>query len=196
MKAVINRSLAIILLLMIPLLIWLAVAEPLHANFVRNRQLIADQRDNLTRFEAIAARLDEYQAGLNRQRRNPEFSRAVLKADTETLAAADLQQRVKSVVEGQGGALVSTQVLETVPEAPFTRVRINVRMLLSVPVLQQVLHEIEVQSPYLTVRQLLVTNRHWRGRKQRRKKQPRESLDVRMIIVGYWSPDEQPPGAG
>jgi len=196
MKAVINRSLAVILLLMVALLAWIAVAEPLRVEYVRDRQSIDSQRDNITRFEAIAARLDEYQANLRRQRQNPELSRSVLRANSATLAAANLQQRVKSVVERQGGALVSTQVLETVPEAPFTRIRINVRMLLSVPILQQVLHEIEAQTPYLTVRQLLVTNRQWRGRKPRRRNKPLESLDVRMVIVAYWSRDEQALRAG
>ncbi len=196
MKAILNRSLAVILLLIVLLLAWYAVGEPLRADYVRDRRSIDSQRDSLARFEAIAARLDEYQERLRRQRQKPDFNRAVLRADTETLAAADLQQRVKSVVERQGGALVSTQVLETIPEAPFTRIRINVRMLLSVPELQQVLHEIEAQPPYLTVRQLLVTNRQWRGRNQRRKNQLREGLDIRMGIVGYWSREAPAPRAG
>ena len=196
MNLLLNRLAALALLLGVLVLAWYAVAEPLRREFLEDRQVIAEHRDQIGRFEAIAGRLSHYQDELRRQRRNPELSRAIWHADSDTLAAADLQQRVKSLVEGQGGALVSTQVLEPIQERPFTRIRINVRMLLSVPVLQQVLYEVESQMPYLVVRQLLVTQRNWRGRRLPRQKLQSDNLDVRMEISGYWFPRDRLSGAG
>ncbi len=196
MKMLLERTLALGLLIVVMLMAWFGVAQPVYSDFIREREQIATDQDNLQRFGAIAGKLQEYQDDLNRQRQNPKLNQAVFRADSGTLAVADLQQRVKSVVEGQGGSLVSTQVLEMVPQAPFTQIKINVRMLLNVPVLQQVLYDIESQSPYLMVRQLLVTNRHWRGRKKPRISQQAESLDVRMVIVGYWYPSQVGPKAG
>lgn len=74
--------------------------------------------------------------------------------------------------------------------------RINVRMLLSVSVLQQVLHAIEGQMPYLLVRQLLVTKRNWRGRNRPGAKSGNDALDVRMTISGYWYAAAAAAGAG
>ncbi len=196
MKALLRRLLAVMLLLLIPLLAWFAVGDPLRANFVLEREKIATYRDDLGRFEAIAARLKVYQSDLRSLKQDPELARAILRADSETLAAADLQQRIKSVVEGQGGSLVSTQVLDTLPAAPFSQIRINMRMLLSVPVLQQVLHEIEKQRPYLIVRQLLISNRNRAGRRKAAQMQLIESLDVRITIGGYWYPGESTVQAG
>ena len=196
MKALFERILALGLLIVVMLMAWFGVAQPVYSDFVREREQISNYQDNLQRFGAIAGKLQKYQDDLIHQRQNPELNQAVLRADSGTLAAADLQQRVKSVVEGQGGSVVSTQVLEMVPQSPFTQIKINVRMLLNVPVLQQVLYDIESQTPYLMVRQLLVTNRHWRGRKKPRQSQQAESLDVRMVIVGYWYPSQIGPKAG
>jgi|GEM_PF-1538711 len=196
MMLLVNRLAALLLLMLVLALAWFAIAEPLRQMYVQDSQVIAGDRDHIDRYQAIAGRLTRYQAELRHQRQDPELTRAVLRADSATLAAADLQQRMKSVVEAQGGALVSSQVLEPISEAPFTRIRINVRMLLSLPILQKVLHEIEGQMPYLVVRQLLVTKRNWRGRNRTRQNQPATSLDVRMIITGYWYPQGQVTARG
>jgi len=196
MNTLLNRLGALLLLLLVLALVWFVVAEPVRNEYIQDSRAIARVADALDRYQAIAGRLAEYQAELRRQSANPKLNRAVLRADSETLAAADLQQRVKSVVEAQGGSLVSAQVLEPVAETPFTRIRINVRMLLSVPVMQQVLHEIEGQMPYLVVRRLLVTKRNWRGRNRPRLNQRADSLDVRMEISGYWWADVPASRAG
>jgi len=191
-----NRLLALLLLLMLPLLAWYAVGEPLRNEYVLGQRLLASEQEHLLRVEAIASQLGDYQSKLRRQRLDQGLSRAVFQAGTETLAAAIVQQRVKSVVEARGGSLVSTQVLQTVAAAPFTRIRINVRMLLSVPVLQRVLHDIEAQIPYLVVDQMLITKRHWRRTNKRSQAQLSESLDVRIVISGFWQSLAMVPGSG
>ncbi len=196
MKTILSRLLALLLLLLVPLLAWYAVGEPLHNDYLKEQQKIARDLEFLHRFESISARFGEYRTDLARQRQDTGLQRAMLQAQTETLAAAILQQRVKSVVESKGGSLVSTQILEPLALPPLEKIRINVRMLLNIPQLQQVLHDIEGQMPYLIVEQLLVTNRNWRGRSLNVRGKAAENLDVRLVISGYWHTASVPAKAG
>ena len=99
------------------------------------------------------------------------------------MAAAALQERVKSVVTRSGGKLSSTQVLPADSEQGFKRIVVNVRMAVSIDALQRVLYELENDLPYLLTDNVIVLSRG--ARKRRQPTTPVNALDVRFNLVGF-----------
>ena len=104
-----------------------------------------------------------------------------MSAQSTSLAAAELQERVKAVVEQTGSRLTSTRVLTPAEEGSFYRVAVNVRMRVTVEALQEVLHGLEGALPYMTVDNVTVLARRAR-RNRRNKAAGPQTLDVRFDL--------------
>ena len=76
------------------------------------------------------------------------------------LAAAELQQRVRAVVEAAGGTLRSTQALPPVEEGSAVRVAVSVTLTGDTGNLEKILYDLESQTPLLFV----IT---WKSRRER-----------------------------
>ena len=95
----------------------------------------------------------------------------------------------KALVEGAGGSLVSTQPTESSPAGPFTRIGLNLRILVSVQALQTVLYELETRRPLVVIDEMLVLSRT-RGARQRRRAAGTNpgQLDVRLQLGAFLAP--------
>ena len=156
---------------------------PIWATYVGNRDAIAQTKDNITRYSRISIQVEALRLVVDELETADSLDRYVLAQASEPLAAAALQDRVKSVVTSSGGTLTSTQVLPTVVEQGFKRVIVNVRMAVTVDALQRVLYELENNLPYLLVDDIVILSRG--ARKRRRKATAVDSLDVRFNLYGY-----------
>ena len=105
-------------------------------------------------------------------------------AANQELAAAELQNRVKKVVTGAGGKLISTQKVDTDKDGDTREIEVKVRMKGNVEALATVLHELEGHLPVLMVQDISVRSR--RTVKGRRKNRVEGyELDVSFGLVGY-----------
>lgn len=81
-------------------------------------------------------------------------------ADTDPgRAAAQLQARLKSLVDSSGGKLLSTQMLPIEPEGAFYRLSARLRVQVSDEAIGNVLYRLESDVPYLFIEALTVTTR-------------------------------------
>ena len=71
---------------------------------------IEELQTRLQIFDNMLATRDELTAKIQQVRQDQSFKTHLLQQVSPTLAATDLQQRVKRVVESSGGELVSTQI--------------------------------------------------------------------------------------
>lgn len=72
-----------------------------------------------------------------------------LPGETETIAAAQLQKRVRSVVEGAGGRVFSSQLLlKTEGDAPDRRIELQIVFEGAIETVQAALFEIETGAPF------------------------------------------------
>jgi len=103
------------------------------------------------------------------------------------LAAADLQQRVKAVVEAAGGTLQSTQALPPAEEGNAVKVTVSAAMNGDVDSLRKILHDLEAQTPLLFVDNLQVSARESRPRLSggRVANYTRVQLSVQFEVSGY-----------
>ncbi|WP_456376814.1 type II secretion system protein GspM [Thiolapillus sp.] len=107
-----------------------------------------------------------------------------ISAANPELAAAELQNRVKKIVTGAGGKLISTQKLDADKDGDTREIEIKVRMKGDVEALAKVLHELEGQLPIIMVQDISIRSRRTvKGRRQNRVEG--YELDVSFGLVGY-----------
>lgn len=186
-----RRVVAVALLIVVVTLVATLIVAPLWRAYSDNRSAIAQSREDIVRFSRLAADIDELEASLARLRESDPVAGFVLGQGSVPLAAADLQERLKTVVTASGGALTSTQVLPVDAAGPFRRITVNVRMAVSTAALQQVLHQLEAGLPYLVVDELVILARHARNRRARQGGQVQDLLDVRFNLSGFMRPEDR-----
>jgi Tfp pilus assembly protein PilO len=178
-----RRVLAVLLLLLAVALVIRAVAVPVVATYVENRDAIAQMEDSIARYSRLSTRVDALESTVDVLEESDRLDAFLLAQESEPLAAAALQERVKSVVTASGGTLTSTQVLPTRTEQGFKRIIVNVRMAGSMDALQRVLHGLESDLPYLLADDVIILARG--ARKRRRAAGAEDFLDVRFNLYGY-----------
>ena len=187
-----NRIAAVSLVLLVIALVGVLVVRPLGQRYSANRDLIADLEDKVARFESIATRQAPLEQQLATTRRSMNLNELTLQADSATLAAADLQERVKAAVQASGGSLTSTQILDPEKVSSFDRVFVNVRMTGTTPAVQESLYALESGQPMLVIDDLLVVTRRTTARLTARQTGQQDQLDVRFKVSGFYqrAPDQ------
>lgn len=168
---------------------------PVWLQYQRNVEALKEQRYQLDRYRKVGRSLAERKSALEQVTAADEIGRYVLSEQSPALAAAALQETVKSLVVESGGKLTSVRVLPTKPEGAFERISVNVRATLENEALQKVLYALESAVPYLTVDNLVVTSRQHRiiRRSRRRLRGVPEptSLEVTFDLAGLMRPGAQ-----
>ena len=177
-----NRLFALGLLFLALGLVYLILVHPLWRAHHTNQAQIADYRESIARLELIAAKQPAFEQQVQQLRRQRKLVRYTLGAQSPTLAAAALQDRVKSIVEENGGRLTSTRILPVSDVGPFFQVAVNVQMRVSTKALQGVLYGLESGAPYLLVENLTILSRG--SRVYRRAQSASAELDVRFDLSG------------
>ncbi len=145
---------------------------------------IETMSNQIVRFESMLARHPQLEAQLGQMRQQLATSDYFLEAANPALAAADLQQRVRRVIESNGGQLVSTQNLTSPANDELIEVIIRVRMTGGIESLGRALYELEGGSPLLLVDNLGVrSNKRYLGRGQNRVVEFHQ--DVNFDLIGF-----------
>lgn len=136
--------------------------------WMRQRQLYVTHTerllDRLQNLQRLAATRPELEQSIHNIRNDERISGYFLPPTQPTLAAAELQQRIKSLVEGAGGTLSSIQALPVTEEGGMVRVVVSVNTQGDMAMLQQTLHGLESQVPLLFVDNLDIYARPYRPR--------------------------------
>jgi general secretion pathway protein M len=146
-----SRLLAVALLVFVLAIPYLLILRPYVATLQANRDALAEQvalRDRYAGLAAAGAGLDERLEDLRDQ---SDGQSAYLEGASEALVAADLQNRVKTVVQDNGAVLNSTQILEAADEDGFRRLAVRVRMAASTEALYKALYALESDRPFLFI---------------------------------------------
>ncbi|MBK8182870.1 MAG: type II secretion system protein M [Candidatus Competibacteraceae bacterium] len=148
---------------------------------------LEQQTNRLAQLERITASRDRIQQSITRIQQDRNAAAQYLPQSAPAVAAAELQQRVKSVVEAAGGTLRSTQVAPPAEESGAIKVAVSVSLTGDTESLQKILYELEAQTPLLFVDNLDVTARENRPRlaSGRLANYSRIQLNVQLEISGY-----------
>lgn len=132
-----------------------AVGVPLLLAHRHYSDALEDIDRRLVRYERLAAARPELQRKLEAVRAL-DSRKYFLKASAPSLAAAEIQERVRQYVEGNGGRLISVQVAQPKEEGRFRQVTVTVQANANIVATRKILHAIESREPYVFVDALTV----------------------------------------
>jgi general secretion pathway protein M len=188
LPAWIGRVAAVALLVAVLGCAYVYVVVPLLTAYEETDRAIADARELLARFERIAATRTAHENQATELRRRQTAQGYYLAGGTDAMVAAELQDRVKAAIEGNGGTLRSIQPLPGQVEGNFRRVTIRLQMMATTESLARVLYVLEAGSPIL-----FLDNVDVQARRSRRTAEAEQEvmLTVGLDLYGYL-----PPGQG
>ncbi|MCB1823165.1 MAG: type II secretion system protein M [Candidatus Competibacteraceae bacterium] len=179
-------ALALLLLVVVGTL-YLVVDQVLVARYRFYQERLEQQQGRLEQLERMATSREPVQQLITRIQQDRNITAQYLPQSAPPLAAAELQQRVKAVVEAAGGTLRSTQALPPVEEENAVKVAVNATVSGDTESLQKILYDLESQTPLLFVDDLNVTARAVRQRlpNGRLAGYTRVQLNIQFEISGY-----------
>jgi general secretion pathway protein M len=183
--SVLSRTLAVLLLGVALLGAYRLILAPLVGAYSDGEARIEEAKELLQRYEALAQQRSMLAERLEEQERAASAAGYLL-GPSDGLAAAQLLDRVKSVVEAAGGELRSRQILPGEPfeDGPgFRRTTLRVHFVVTIDGLQAILHELEAGQPYLIIDDATIRQEPVR-RPQSEPPGP-SMLEVNLELFGY-----------
>jgi general secretion pathway protein M len=184
--SVLSRTLAVALLGIVLLGAYRLIVAPLLSAYRDGEARIEQAKDLLQRYEALAQQRSLLTDRLAEQQELAASAAGYLQGPSDALAAAQLQDRVKSVVEAAGGELRSTQILpaeQLEEDLGFRRATLRIHFVGTIEGLEETLFELETGQPYLIIDD--VTIRQERVRRRRSEPEAQPMLDVSLELFGY-----------
>jgi general secretion pathway protein M len=185
--SLLSRTLALVLLVALGLAGHRLVVAPVLTAYRDVELGIEQQQALLLRYQRLAAERQDLAKLVTEQEELAAGAAGYLRGPSDALATAELQNRVKAVVEGAAGSLRSTQSLQrksaTDDEGTARRAAVKARFSVDIEGLAKVLYELETGEPYLVVEELMV--REVRQRRRRNEPDPKPMLDITVDVVGY-----------
>ncbi len=131
------------------------VAMPLWLAHRHYDRALADIDQRLTRYERLSAARPALERKLEAVKAMGS-RRYFLKASAASLSAAEIQERVRQFVDGNGGRMISVQTGQPREDGRFRQVTVTVQLNASTPALRRILLAMETAEPYVFVDSLMV----------------------------------------
>jgi len=140
----------------------------------------------LAKYKKAEQQLEQLKNQISQLNDNPSKKAYFLKNKPDTLAAADLQKQLKTLIESNDGQIVSTQPIEDQDKNLFSKVTIKLHMRGNINALQETLYGLEFSKPLLFVDNIIIQNRARRSASARKKPNANaDQLDIRFDVTGY-----------
>ncbi len=150
-----SRYLAIGLLSLCLLFVGLAIYFPVILLHRHYSDAIASRTDYLERYQRIIAAGDKIRAALDLVKKSNGRNH-LLKNTGAALAASEIQGIAKTLIETNGGKLISMQITLPKEEGGHQRVTVNMQLFSNIAALRQILYTMETMQPYLLVDNLSI----------------------------------------
>jgi len=144
-----SRSLALAILIGLVGVLLLGIVVPAYSSYVDARNSVEQLGLALSRLNVSDTEVAGLKAEAARLTSAKIKTVGLLQSANDSLAAADLQNRIKLLVESVHGDVRSTQTLATRSEGEFRRVSIRSQIATDLPGLQKIIYTIETSSPLL-----------------------------------------------
>lgn len=184
-----SKSTALMLLVVALLLVYLLVFHWFIQRHVDYAEELGELRQQLNRFQLVAAQRDSLQVRLAEVRSSQEDAALFLEGPEFDEAAAAMSSSLGAMVRMQ--AVDSCQIVSRQPVRPrveerFQKVTVNVRMRCEAEDFMQVLYQMETSMPMMLVDDLNVIRPRTRRRTARGAKAAVQgTLDIRFNVSGY-----------
>lgn len=185
--SLLSRTLAVGMLGGVLLAAYGLVIAPVIAAYQEVSREIEELQQLLQGYRSLASQRPELGARLADLERQAAKVGGYLKGPSDALAAAELQEHARAVIEGARGSLRSTQILSVGAAnskvVPVRRATLRIQLGIDIKGLQKVLYQLETGQPYLFVDQLTVQQQRIRRGSKEPEQEP--MLDVSFEVFGY-----------
>ena len=144
-----SRGLAFLILLALIAVFYFGAIAPLLERHDAARGSLTQLQAALERYQRVGRELAPRQAKLAALKQQQVTQVGFLEGASETLLAAQIQNRVKGLVEQAHGELQSTQVLPAVSEGKLRRIAVRGHMLVTLSAAQRIFYGLESATPLL-----------------------------------------------
>ena len=150
-----SRNMALLVLAIAALVIVGPVAFGVWSlNHYYDTQLSA-KIERIDRFRRIASTRGEVVKQLDAMRAK-EPRKFFLRSGAPALSAAEAQEAVRSIVEANGGKLITMQAPSSREEGSHRQITVNVQLTANIEALRRILHAIETNTPTLFIENLTI----------------------------------------
>ena len=177
-----SRALALAILAGLVLFVLLGVVVPLLDAYDQARSSVERNQAAIEHIRQSARSPAELQAELARLKEQQASAVGFMQSSNGSLAAAELQNRIKSSVEAARGELRSTQILPARDEGAFRRISIRGQIAVNTAALQRLFYELESASPFLFLDNIEI---HARPSRRGTGAEDDPMLEVRFDLYGY-----------
>ena len=179
-----RRGLAVAILIVLIAGLYFGVVQPLADNYLVDRETIAQLKDGVAKYRRAAEELPARQAQLAALARDPASAAGFLQGTNETLMAAQIQNRIKSLSDGAKVDLRTSQVLPSATEGNLKRIAVREQLTGSIGGLLAVFHDLEAAgSPSLFLDNVSMRTRPVAVRPNAPAAD--EVIDVQFDVYGY-----------
>lgn len=179
----VRRALAIAILIAATWLLFFGIVQPV-ADLYREARTSAERYESaLGRGQNRERDLSDAEAELAQLKKRQMTSGGFLEGTNESIAAARLQERLKTSLDAVKGELKSTQILPLREEANFRRVTVRAQISVSIGALQRTFYDLESSSPFLFLDNIIVRARTTTSDREKEPSDP--VLDVSFDLSGY-----------
>ena len=185
------RALALGLLVAAVVLVLGVVLAPVLMLHRHYDDAIESWTSRLETYRRVAAQAPELRLALDAMR-SKDGRRFFLRNTAPNLAGAELQELVKSAIEGGGGRITTSQSPAPREDGGFRQIVASVQFFATVPNLQRILHAIETREPYLALENVTIrpTNA-FRGFKPAAGQEP--EVNVQLDVAAWAMPETPKP---
>ncbi len=162
--------------------------RPLIATYDQNEAAIIEAQDLLARLRNGAAAEEDLQEKVQEISEQQGLQSYYLMKETDALAAAELQDRVKATVGENGGTIRSIQTLPGEDEGEFRRVTLRMQMTTTTESLLRIVHAFETGQPLLFLDNVDIQSRSTRRTGEQPATEP--MLTVNIDLYGYRPPED------
>lgn len=178
----VSRLLALGLLVLVIAVAWLLVAVPLKAAFDAQETRIVRAAELLARYEKALGDEPNLLAEIESLRKSDGSPDPFLKGENTQIIAANLQNRIQTLVADEPGDIRSIQVLPESVEDGFEKIGLRVTLTAGIPTMQKVFYDIESSVPALFIDNLDVRTNI---RRRRRNTESTNRVQIRFDVFGY-----------
>ncbi|WP_261840868.1 type II secretion system protein GspM [Aliamphritea ceti] len=182
-----------LLLVSVALIYWLLIS-PLLSRYLETHSEIQQMEHELLVYQRVASELDNNQTKLKELRAATPVTDQYLREPKPSLAAAQLQQMINTMISRTGGQLVSTSINNRPQNEPLQAVSIKVHLRTEIDDLVKVLYSIEHNRPVLFTDDLVIRSTirtgpdkvvTSRGKAKSRVRVRVPTLDVQFNVTAY-----------
>lgn len=152
-----NRAAALAVLVLVLAGVIVGIVMPAVESYRGTRAELAETRELLARYRAVAEQGEPMRTAAEQLAAAQRDSDLFVPGESDSLAAANLQQHLKGMVESAGGTTQSIQSLSPQPRDGMTRIGMRVKLNVTVRGLADILERAETGRPLLFVRKLRVS---------------------------------------